>query len=103
MPRIDLTTITESPTGANPYTLVLPATGSYAVGDLLFGYIVNNGGGTTIAQSGGSDWTVVAGQANTTNVRTVPVFKKATTTTETNPVFTVSTGTTSGIACVVKM
>lgn len=100
MAQIDLTSVTETPQQASgtTFTLQLPASGTYAVGDVLMGFITNNGGGTTIAENSAFGWSVVAGQVNTTNVRTAVVYKKAASTSESNPVFNCASGTTSGLS-----
>jgi len=95
--------ITETaPATATTFTLIMPPSGSYATNDLIVGILHNLSGGTTISQSGGSDWTVEAGQAQSTNVRMAIVWKVAASGAEANPVFTGTNAPWNGTAFAVK-
>lgn len=76
-------TDTDEATAAT-YTVSL---GAHATGDLLLVCLSQDGGGTTIAQSGGSDWTFLGTQAASGGCRQAWAYKVATSGAETNPTF----------------
>lgn len=69
---------------AATYTVSL---GSHATGDLLLVCLSQDGGGTAITQSGGSDWTFLGTQASSGGARQAWCYKIATSGSETNPTF----------------
>lgn len=92
----------ETPTSSSAsYTVNLPATGKYAVNDLLVVYGRNQGGATTITTAS-TGWTIETGQAQSGNNRGFVAWKIATSTSETDPVFSGATNNWTALSFVVK-
>ncbi len=90
--------VVETPTATgSPYTVRL---GTHQTGDLLLVCLTNDNGGTTIAQSGGSDWTIIGTQAASQASRQVWAYKIAASGAEANPAFTVNAAGVQGTSMV---